>query len=81
MTNARLADRNRQREYREQRKRSGAEPVSQTGLWAQAVEAIGEIVEKVRQAQRLSQAGLDRQVRRVVLGELRRLDLSSSVET
>ena len=96
LSNARAADRVRQREHRERLRKAAAaglktmaagpkvaaaEPVSRAGLSAQAVEAIGEIVEKVRQAQRLSQAGLHRQVRRVVLGELRRLDLSSSVET
>ena len=65
---SRLAEQVRQREHRE-RKREGAEarPVSQAGLSTQAAVSIDEIIENLRHAQRLSQAGLRRQLHRLAL--------------
>ena len=67
---AREGDRDRQRDHRDrERATAGVSPMSQAGLSAQAAEAIEEIVEKLGQAQRLSQAGLRRQLRRFSLGK------------
>ena len=70
---AREGDRDRQRHHRD-RERARAlagvsPPMSRTGLSAQAADAIEEIVEKLGQAQLLSQAGLRRQLRRFSLGK------------
>ena len=66
LADSRVADRVRQREHR-LRKRTGGEerPVSQAGLAAQVTESIDQIIEKLRQEQRLSQAGLRRQLYRL----------------
>jgi hypothetical protein len=68
---AREGDRDRQRHHRERARASAGEspPMSRTGLSAQATDAIEEIVEKLGHAQRLSQAGLRRQLRRFSLGK------------
>ena len=70
---AREGDRDRQRHHRElERERVSAgesPPMSQAGLSAQATDAIEAIVKELGQAQRLSQAGLRRQLRRFLLGE------------
>jgi cytidylate kinase len=62
---SRLAEQVRQREHR-LRKCEGAKagPVSQAGLSAQAAASIEEIIENLRHAQRVSQAGLRRQLHR-----------------
>jgi hypothetical protein len=51
--------------------------MSQAGLSAEAAETIEEIINKLEQKTRLSQAGLRRQLRRFALGETAR----ASVET
>ena len=75
---SRLADRVRQSEHR-RRKREEAEarPVSQAGLSFQAADSIEKIIEKMGHAQRLSQAGLRRQLHRLARlahGEVGHLD-------
>ena len=76
---AREAGRVRQRRHREreQAKTGGQGPMSQAGLSAEAAETIEEIINKLEQKTRLSQAGLRRQLRRFALGETAR----ASVET
>jgi hypothetical protein len=67
---AREVDRDRQRDHRDRERAAGeSPPMSRAGLSAEAADAIEEIVEKLRQAQRLSQAGLRRQLRRLSLGK------------
>ena len=67
LDNARAADRARQREYRRRKRAAEPEkrPLSQGGLSVQQAEVIGQIIEKMEQAQRLSQAGLRHQLRRL----------------
>jgi hypothetical protein len=79
LENAREDERERQRRHRERmREAKGRQargpdpPLSRAGLSVQVIEAIEQIVEDVGQAQRLSQAGLCRRVRRIamkILGE------------
>ena len=60
----------RQRHHREREQPGGVSPaMSQAGLSPQAAEAVEEIIEKLRQEQRVSRAGLRRQLRRLSLGE------------
>ena len=67
---ARKAERERQRAHREGRLISGAGgPMSRPSLSAQAADAIEQILEKLRHAQRLSRTGLRRQLRLFSLGE------------
>lgn len=65
---ARDLERARQRRHRE-RQAVTDEGMSRAGLSAQDAAVIEEIVEKLRQEQRLSRAGLRRQLRRLSLGE------------
>ena len=63
-------ERDRQRRRRDRERESAGEspPMSRTGLSAQAAKAVEEIIEKLGQEQRLSRAGLRRQLRRFSLG-------------
>ena len=74
---AREAERERQRRHRERAKAAGQEPMSRAGLSAKAAEMIEEIINKLEQKTRLSQAGLRRQLRRFALGEAAREDLKT----
>jgi len=64
-------ERDRQRRHRERERDSAgvSPPVSQTGLSAQAAEAVEEILEKLGQEHRRSRDGLRRQLRRFSLGK------------
>ena len=64
-------ERDRQRRHRDRERDSAgvSPPMSRTGLSAQAAEAVEEIIEKLGQEQRLSRAGLRRQLRRFSLGK------------
>lgn len=62
-------DRQRRRRDRELDSAGVSPPMSRTGLSAQAAEAVEEIIEKLGQEQRLSRAGLRRQLRRFSLGK------------
>lgn len=66
---AREGERERQRHHRERVSAGESPQMSLTGLSGQAAEAIDEIIEKLGQTQRLSRAGLRRQLRRLSLGE------------
>lgn len=77
LANARADERERQRSHRS-RQQTGAEegavaPPSLTGLRAQALDAVEEIVETVGQAQRLSLTGLRRGLRRKALKTLAKM--------
>ena len=76
---AREAERERQRRHREREraKAGGQAPMSRAGLSAKATEMIEEIINKLEQKTRLSQAGLRRQLRRFALGETARADLQT----
>jgi len=79
LANARADERERQRKHRAQ---EGAEkaadpPLSQAGLAAQLSRVVEEILEELGQAQRLSQAGLRRRVRRNALKTLGEMCRSS----
>jgi hypothetical protein len=67
LTASREADRARQREHRERVRAEKPErrPLSQAGLSAQVAAAIGEILDDLGQAQRLSQAGLRGRLKRL----------------
>lgn len=65
---ARELERNRQRRHRESDS-ALAPTTSRAGLTRQESDAIEQIVEKLRQDQRLSRAGLRRQLRRLALEE------------
>jgi hypothetical protein len=65
---AREIERDRQRRHRE-RDSTLVHAPSRAGLTAEGAEAIEVIVEKLRHEQRLSRAGLRRQLRRLSLGE------------
>ena len=83
LPSSRLADQIRQREHRK-RKREGAKtkPMSQAGLSAQVAVSVERIIEKLGRAQRLSQAGLRRQVHRLAqLGRGTAEDASPRIET
>lgn len=71
-TNAQADERERQRQHRaRKRAEKGADPPrSQAGLYAQWCEVVEEILEELGQAQRRSQAGLRRRVRRQALKTL-----------
>jgi len=72
-TNARADERERQRKHRarERAQKSAADPpLSQAGLYAQLCGVVEEILQELGQAQRLSQAGLRRRVRRSALKTL-----------
>ena len=73
--NARVDERERQRKHRvRRREEQGADaPLSQAGLDAQVYGVVEELLEELGQAQRLSQAGLRRRVRRSVLKTLGRI--------
>jgi hypothetical protein len=62
-------ERERQERHREREPGAVRAPPSRAGLTAEATEAIEEIVEKLRQEQRLSRDGLRRQLRRLALEE------------
>jgi cytidylate kinase len=63
---SRLAEQVRQREHRLRKcEEAAARPVSRAGLSAQATASIEEIIENLRHAQRVSQAGLRRQLHRL----------------
>ena len=62
-----MGERDRQREHRERERAGESPPMSQAGLSAQAADAIEEIIEKLGQAQRQSQAVLRDQLRRFLL--------------
>ena len=64
-------DRDRQRRCRDRERESAGvgPPMSRTGLSAQAAEAVEEIIERLGQEQRLSRAGLRRELRRLSLGK------------
>jgi hypothetical protein len=65
LLSARLDDRLRQSAHRQrEREKARSGRVSQAGLSAQVTESIEEIVEVLRHAQRLSQAGLRRRMLR-----------------
>ena len=70
--NARVDERERQRKHRvRRREEQGADaPLSQAGLDAQVCGVVEELLEELGQAQRLSQAGLRRRVRRHALKTL-----------
>jgi hypothetical protein len=62
------------------REKQGADPpVSQAGLSVQLREAVEEIVDDLGQAQRLSQAGLRRRLRRIAMKTLGKMDPSAGV--
>jgi hypothetical protein len=71
-TNARADERERQRKYRaRKRAEKGADPpLSQAGLSAQLYSVVEEILQELGHAQRRSQAGLRRRVRRHALKTL-----------
>ena len=71
-TNARADERERQRKHRaRQRAEKGADPpLSQAGLSAQLHSVVEEILQELGHAQRRSQAGLRRRVRRQALKTL-----------
>src|SRR3954468_20535344 len=73
---ARRTERARKRRERERQAVPGP-PMSRAGLSAQSSAAIEEIVEKLGHAQRMSRAGLRRQLRRLALGELARASAES----
>ncbi len=79
LENARADDRERQRKHRERkREEKGADPpLSQAGLSVQLRAAVEEIVEDLGQAQRLSQAGLRRRLRRIAMKTLGKMDRSA----
>lgn len=64
---ARELDRARQQRHRDPHTVPDEVGSSRAGLSVQNAEAIEEIVEKLRQEQRLSRAGLRRQLRRLAL--------------
>jgi hypothetical protein len=70
--NARADERERQRKHRARtREEKGADaPLSQAGLSVQLYSVVDEILQELGQAQRLSQAGLRRRVRRNALKTL-----------
>jgi hypothetical protein len=70
--NARADERERQRKHRARgREEKGADaPLSQAGLYEQLCGIVEEILEELGHAQRLSQAGLRRRVRRHALKTL-----------
>jgi hypothetical protein len=72
LANARADERERQRKHRaRKREEMGADPpMSQAGLYAQLCGVVEEILQELGQAQRLSQAGLRRRVRRNALKTL-----------
>ena len=80
LANARTDERERQRKHRERKQEEqGADPpLSQTGLSVQLRDAVEEIVEDLGQAQRLSQAGLRRRLRRIALKTLWKMDRSAA---
>src|SRR3990172_8969120 len=69
LANARADERERQRKHRSQeRERSAAgPPLSRAGLPAKVLDCAEEILANLRQAERLSRAGLRRRMRREVL--------------
>ena len=71
-TNARADERERQRKHRaRKRAEEGADPaLSQAGLSAKLCGVVEELLEELGHAQRLSQAGLRRRVRRNALKTL-----------
>ena len=73
-----MDERERQRKHRAQKRaETGADPpLSQAGLSAKAYVVVEEILEELGQAQRLSQAGLRRRVRRNVLKTLAEMSRS-----
>jgi alcohol dehydrogenase class IV len=66
----RQLERARKRRQREAAKAGTRPPMSQAGLSEQACAAIEEIIDKLGQAQRMSRAGLRRQLRRLALSEM-----------
>jgi len=72
LANARADERERQRKHRRQEREKNATgaPLSRAGLPAKVLESAEEILANLRQAQRLSQAGLRRRMRREVLKTL-----------
>lgn len=72
LINARADERERQRKHRARKREEGGAdpPLSQAGLSAQVLVAVKEILEELGQAQRVSQAGLRRRVRRSALKTL-----------
>jgi hypothetical protein len=79
VANARADERERQRQHRERKRQDGGigPPLSQAGLSTQVSGVVEEIMKELGQAQRLSQAGLRRRVRRNVLKTLRGICRSS----
>ena len=69
-------ERTRKRHQRERQAASAGTgpPMSRAGLSEQASEVIEEIIEKFGHAQRMSRAGLRRQLRRLAVGEIARAD-------
>jgi hypothetical protein len=72
LDSSRAADRQRQREHREHKRAqrgvvnaAQASALSQAGLSAEVTVVIDEIIENLRQAQHLSQAGLRRRLQRL----------------
>jgi hypothetical protein len=80
LANARTDECERQRKHRvPKREEQGADrPLSQAGLSVQLRDAVEEIVQDLGQAQRLSQAGLRRRLRRITLKTLRKMDRSAA---
>ena len=76
LVNARADERDRQRRHRARKaeKQGRDRPVSLTGLAAQVVDTVEQIVEEVGQAQRLSLTGLSRRVRRIALKAQRKTE-------
>ena len=72
LANAQADERERQRKHRAQKRQDGERsvPLSRAGLEAQVSEVVDEIMKELGQAQRLSQAGLRRRVRRHALKAL-----------
>lgn len=69
LANARADERERQRKHRAQKRENSGTgpPLSRAGLPAKVLDCAEEIFEKLRQAERLSRAGLRRRVRGEVL--------------
>ena len=72
LASARADERERQRKHRRQEREEGAtgRPQSRAGLPAKVLESAEEILASLRQAERLSRAGLQRRVRRELLKTL-----------